>query len=625
MIGRGRIARIFPLRGLPCPMSVRSQGRPDEGPQVAADRAQQRPGSYVSRLPLCVGKAALVLFCAGSDSALRAQSPTELVQGVQGLTPAAYYELTLQAQQSTQQRDYAAAAAAYARLVEAYPWDSNTWFWLGYARFQEQEYGRAGEAFEQSHELGVEAYARNLPSFAARAYAHSGQDDQALRWLELALHDYKLELPQRLLRDSAFDGLRQHPRFQALAPPSISDATPRVQGWDTDLDYMLEQVQILNPVYSERPLPDTLITSAAELRKRIPTLTDAQVAIEMQRLLVMLGQSHNTFYFPYSPPEENARASFKWLPLEFYLFPEGLYVTAASSPHEDLIGARVLRFDGTPAVTALEATAQMNDRENEVEVAQATGFLRMPQVLHALGITQSADRAILTVRDPKGRERTVEMPAVRYEELGTFSTGPEHPDSSLPASLRRSDESFWFEAMPAEGAIYVQFNAVLNSREESLSQFGRRLRNYLSEHPEFTSLIVDMRRNNGGNTYLYTELLRTLIAFDAEDGNQLFILIGRRTYSAAQNFIADLDRLTGAVFAGEPSGGRPNTVGGDLAIVDLPYSNLRLGLASASWIQSWPRDRRLWIAPDLPVAITAEDYFKGRDPVLEAVLDWPPD
>jgi hypothetical protein len=30
-------------------------------------------------------------------------------------------------------------------------------------------------------------------------------------------------------------------------------------------------------------------------------------------------------------------------------------------------------------------------------------------------------------------------------------------------------------------------------------------------------------------------------------------------------------------------------------------------------------DRRVWIAPDVPMALTSADYLAGRDPVLEAV------
>lgn len=583
-----------------------------------------------------VAVSGVALVLAATALPTHAQAPQELIRGVEGLSPALYYEIAEEARRLYQREIYtglletqlryapeeaAAAERTYGQLTAAYPWNSEHWFWLGYVRFQRQSYAAAAEAFERAHKLGIPAYAREMPSFIARAYALSGQYDRAVEWLEKALEEYHFELPSRLLRDSAFVGLRDDTRFRALAPPEVDSAASRVEGWRTDLDYLLSQVQLLNPVYSEQPLPDSMVQAAKELRERIPTLTDPQVAVGMQRLLTMLGQSHNTFFYPYNSPEENARVVFSRLPLEFYLFPDGLYVTAASALHEALIGARVLRFDDSPAVQTLGATRVMNDRENEVEVAQATTFLTMPQVLHALGLTRSPEYVNLTVQDRDGRERSVRIDATPYAESRRLSTGDGPSDSAaLPMSLRETGGPFWFEPTPEGRAVYVQFNAVISPPRESLSQFAIRLREHISAHPEVRNLIVDMRRNNGGNSYVYTELLRTLIDFDVEQRNRLFVIIGRRTYSAAQNFITDVDRLTNAIFVGEPSGGKPNTIGGDLAVVDLPYSNLRVGLASASWVLSGPRDRRLWIAPDVPVATTAEEYFGQQDPVLETVL-----
>ena len=76
--------------------------------------------------------------------------------------------------------------------------------------------------------------------------------------------------------------------------------------------------------------------------------------------------------------------------------------------------------------------------------------------------------------------------------------------------------------------------------------------------------------------------------------------------------------MTNAVFAGEPSSSSPNFVGEDTPLV-LPYSKLA-GSISSRFHQSDGMDRRVWIAPDIPVALDSEAYFANRDPVLDAVL-----
>ena len=41
----------------------------------------------------------------------------------------------------------------------------------------------------------------------------------------------------------------------------------------------------------------------------------------------------------------------------------------------------------------------------------------------------------------------------------------------------------------------------------------------------------------------------------------LFVIIGRRTFSAAQNTVNMIEKNTNATFVGEPTGSRPNFVG----------------------------------------------------------------
>lgn len=188
-----------------------------------------------------------------------------------------------------------------------------------------------------------------------------------------------------------------------------------------------------------------------------------------------------------------------------------------------------------------------------------------------------------------------------------------------PLYLRNTNETHWFVHLPESDAVYVQFYDVADDSDETLAQFGIRLRNFLSEHDDVRNLIVDLRRNYGGNSYLYPELSRTLVHFDAQQEKRLFVLIGRTMFSAAENFAVDVDRLTNATFVGEPTSGRPQAYGDSPAFV-LPYSGMRGGIAAVLWNLSSPRDRRARIAPDIPVALTAADYFANRDPVLETVL-----
>jgi hypothetical protein len=96
------------------------------------------------------------------------------------------------------------------------------------------------------------------------------------------------------------------------------------------------------------------------------------------------------------------------------------------------------------------------------------------------------------------------------------------------------------------------------------------------------------------------------------------VITARDTFSAAQNLLNRLERWTSPVVVGEPSSSRPNFVGEDTEL-ELPWSGVFGSISSRYWQDSDPGDDRPWIAPAIPIALTAADYLAGRDPVLEAL------
>ncbi len=154
---------------------------------------------------------------------------------------------------------------------------------------------------------------------------------------------------------------------------------------------------------------------------------------------------------------------------------------------------------------------------------------------------------------------------------------------------------------------------------ETLPAFGIRLWNVL-EAQKPKHLILDLRHNPGGTTSLYPELLRTVIAYTRVPDRKLYVLIGRSTYSAAGNFITDLERLANPVFVGEASSECCN-LNGDVTSVQLPHSGLSGTLSGVRWNLSGDVfDGRREMSPQVPVQLTAAAYFAGLDPALDAVF-----
>lgn len=135
-------------------------------------------------------------------------------------------------------------------------------------------------------------------------------------------------------------------------------------------------------------------------------------------------------------------------------------------------------------------------------------------------------------------------------------------------------------------------------------------------------LVIDMRWNNGGDTFLNEPLLQMLRSAGVNRQGHLFVIIGPRTFSAGLNAADYFQRDLNAIFVGEPTGGKPNAPG-DETFFALPYSKISINFSSVYWESGWPQDARLSIAPDVYTPRTFAQYLKGDDPAMDAVRRWP--
>jgi hypothetical protein len=187
--------------------------------------------------------------------------------------------------------------------------------------------------------------------------------------------------------------------------------------------------------------------------------------------------------------------------------------------------------------------------------------------------------------------------------------------------LRNPYSSYWFEYLSDTKVLYFQFNEVANDPNEPFDKFVDRLFVFMREH-EVAKLVIDMRENHGGDTFLVRPLIHALIRDDSfRQARKLFVVIGRVTFSAAMNTVDFFERNTDAIFVGEPTGTSPNFIG-EIAPVTLPYSKLEASISDLYWESGWPMDHRIWTAPLLYTPPTFAAYRENRDLALEAVFSY---
>ena len=368
---------------------------------------------------------------------------------------------------------------------------------------------------------------------------------------------------------------------------------------------------------------DNFAAMVAALNSKIPSLERHEVIVEMAKIVAAVGDGHTNIY-----PTRDPKIAFHTLPVSFTFFGEDLYVRAAHESQRALVGATVLKLGNYDVKDAYAAVRTMIGHDNEQGVRYwAQYLLAMPEVLHALHITQIVDDVPLTLATSRGQEKVVLHSLAPVEIMsGDTATLFNHRQGWVdvrdlaphqdPLWLRHTDEAFHFEH--SGNLLYVQINKVGDNADETLDHFAQRLRDEIAAtKPE--KMAIDLRLNRGGDGTLIVPLIRAVIQSESVDRKgHLFAIIGPATFSAAQMLADALEKYTKVTFVGEPTGSKGNTYG-DSRKITLPNSGITVRAAIYYW-QDWhPTSQRDAIVPEVPAPLTFNDYRNNVDPALEAI------
>jgi hypothetical protein len=240
-------------------------------------------------------------------------------------------------------------------------------------------------------------------------------------------------------------------------------------------------------------------------------------------------------------------------------------------------------------------------------------------VLREVGAA-GADRATFVVADSVGGLDSLSLsPAAKVsDEPFTSAQSP----GAVPLYLQNPRVTYWFTGVPGTTTTYAQLNAMQSNDDYTLAQFGDSLFRTMAREAH-DRLVLDLRLDNGGDNTLDDEIVRRVIRATAIDRpGHFYVVIGRKTFSAAINLTADLERHTAAILVGEPTAAPSNHYGETQRFV-LPHSGIVVLYSSLYWQSGDPRDHRSGIMPSIATPLRWNDFRAGRDPALEAILARP--
>jgi hypothetical protein len=385
-----------------------------------------------------------------------------------------------------------------------------------------------------------------------------------------------------------------------------------VAAWRADLDALVADLEEFHPNPWWRVGKEAFLADVADVSARFPELTSDQATLEIVRLAAEI--DGHTQVFVGSLGWDFAR-------IQLYAFQDGIGVVGASDP--SLLGGGVIAIGNVPAEEAFDRASVLASYDNPETKAFTTPFLlAVPRLLSGLGIID--DVPTYTIRRIDGTTVTITPETGTFDQYRSWFGDPVIglPRSDRMPSLAHKTTPFWWTALDS-GSVYLQYNQVTGSSrdpstgtEVTLATVAQQVGAALDADPH-AALFVDMRHNLGGDNHTYGPLLSMLTDRFA-DSCGLYVIVGRATFSAAVNFVTQVEQQTEAVFVGEPTGGSPNLYG-DVTTVKLPTSHIEVRISTRYWGFGGPNDHRIWIAPSISVPPTLADWNTGRDATLETI------
>lgn len=363
----------------------------------------------------------------------------------------------------------------------------------------------------------------------------------------------------------------------------------------SSIDWQADLAQLAEGIVRHHRQPFHLISRAAfdarvaELSARLPFLSDNDAVVAFRGIAAGIGDGHTFVAVPSRPK----------FPVELHWFGDDLTVIRTGVTHRELLGARLLAIGGEP-IAELHGRLQWLIPQGENEwfvLARSAELVREAEVLAALGL-EPQFRFI----DKGGGEHVVSLPP---------GDGPLVPPDDAPLSMQRTDEPFWFSRLAEQNAVYVQFRSYHGLEATAASLFSS-----LEKRPA-SRLVIDLRRNAGGNFYAGRQRVLVPVQQLGLVSGQLFVLVGRRTFSASMVNAIDFSRETEAILVGEPIGGRPHGYQ-ENGWFTLPGSGLKVSVATR--LYRFGPEGEPSFHPNHRIHATHADFLAGSDPALEWAL-----
>lgn len=387
--------------------------------------------------------------------------------------------------------------------------------------------------------------------------------------------------------------------------------TKQIEQWRKDIDFMQQQLEQHHIHLYHTIDTEFFSNELIRIKQQLPSLTETSLLIELMRLIKQVGDGHTQFAY--------WGGAYHRYPLELRMFAEDFHLISIEPEYQYLLGATLVAIDDMPIEEVREQLLPILQGVENIhsEKQRLCETISVAEVLHGLKITGSLQQASFTFKLPTGEKHRVNLNSLTIQKFQV------HAMSSLELS---KPANFTLHNISIEGIDLLLSNngqiAYLDFHHyptlSTMNNFAENLIDLLRKK-KTREVIIDLRNNGGGDFFVGLQLAWALIMVDNLDWREgVYVLTGRKTFSAAMSNTAQYRQLLNATLVGEPTGANP--VGyQDAGSFSLPHSGWTVMYSKR--LYRFQDSVSEGIEPDIKIDLNLDFYRAGKDNQLDWILN----
>jgi C-terminal processing protease CtpA/Prc len=426
-----------------------------------------------------------------------------------------------------------------------------------------------------------------------------------------------------------------------------------------DLDFLFKTIEEIHPnmyAYTSKkefePVKNQLYEKISKSMNRLAFYK------AIAPVVASLKSGHTFLQPPFEFFQNYAKAGGKYFPIEIQIDEESVILTEYQGPYALPIGAEVLTFDSISAIEFLRKAARYMPSENRpYNFAMIQQKSLFPFYLWLE--KNNSDILDLRLKTTDGRIEQFQLKALSYKELANYQKSSSGKTETISPN---NNTQYAYRHIQDYNVGLIEFNSFDNRK--SFLEFLQNTFEKIREQ-NIRELIIDIRKNPGGNSTLGDDLLKYLtdkpfLQFEKIDikvseqllkeqagipdaamgsivsidkdleikpeennlrfGGKIFVLIGPESASSSVSFASAVKHFHIGTLIGQETTDTPVNYG-DCVLCKMPNSGLDFNVACKRFVCAGGKPDGRGVIPDYEVKQIPQDTAKSIDTTLEFALN----